>query len=71
MTERKFLEFLIELMDTDSNLQFETKLADVEEWDSLSYVAFLASIAKFVERRIEPEKVKSAVTVRDLYNLIN
>lgn len=69
MSEKNFIDFLIDLMDTDTELTMETRLADIEEWDSLSYVAFLASMSKMVDRRIEPKEVKSAETVKDLYGL--
>ena len=69
MSEKNFIDFLIDLMDTDTELTMETRLADIEEWDSLSYVAFLASMSKMVDRRIEPKEVKLAETVKDLYGL--
>lgn len=70
MSEKKFIDFMIELMDTDTELTMETRLADIEEWDSLSYVTFLASMSKMIDRRIEPKEVKSAETVKDLYDLM-
>ncbi len=70
MGKKEFIDFLVELMDTEDDLTLETKLEDVEEWDSLSYVAFLAAAAKFVSGRIEPQEVKQAKTVNDLYKLL-
>ncbi len=70
MDEKKFIDLLVDLMDTDTELTMETKLDDVEEWDSLSYVAFMAMASKFVSRRLEPKDVKAAQTVNDLYDLL-
>ena len=40
MTAEEFIKRLADLMDTDAELKLSTKLADVEEWDSLSMVSF-------------------------------
>jgi len=57
-------------MDTELDLAMDTKLDDIEEWDSLSYVAFLAMASKHVNRRIDPKEVKATIIVRDLYELV-
>lgn len=69
MSENKFIEELVELMDTEEELTMDSVLSDIDEWDSLSYVAFLAMAAANSEKRIAPQAVKSAVLVRDLYEL--
>ena len=69
MSENKFIEELVELMDTEEELTMDSVLSDIDEWDSLSYVAFLAMAAANSEKRIAPQDVKSAVLVRDLYEL--
>lgn len=70
MNEQEFLERLSELMDTEEVINMESSLSDIEEWDSLSYVSFLAMCTKFLKRRIEPQRVKEAKTVKDLYGII-
>lgn len=70
MTENKFIEELIELMDTEEELTMDSVLADIDEWDSLSYVAFLAMASTKTDKKVTPADVKAAVVVRDLYNLV-
>ena len=46
MNENVFIEKMVDLMDTEDDIQMDTALEDIEEWDSLSYVSFLAWCAK-------------------------
>ncbi len=69
MEEQKFIDKMIEIMDTEYPLEMDTNLADVEEWDSLSYVTFL-TMCKGMQKKVVPDAILSAVTVRDLYRLL-
>ena len=71
MTEQAFIEKLVDLMDTEEELQMDSILAEIEEWDSLSYVSFLAMCSKVAKTHVEPDEVRNAQTVEDLYRLIN
>ena len=66
----EFLTTLKDMMDTETDLTLETKLSDVEEWDSLSLVTFLSYCNAKLNRPVEPEELKSAQTVNDLYKLL-
>ena len=70
MDEEKFLVQLAELMDTEEELSMEKQLEDIEEWDSLSYVAFMAFAHNAFKRDIERQAVRQAVNVGDLYKLV-
>lgn len=70
MNENEFVEKMVELMDTEAELTMDTELAEVEEWDSLSYVAFLAMARANSDRKVKPIDVRNAKTVRDLYNIM-
>lgn len=70
MQEKDFLEKMAEIMDTEEELSMDAKLKDIEEWDSLSYVAFLAFSATVAKEKIWPADVKAAETIRDLYKLL-
>ena len=69
MTAEKFIEKLIELMDTDVRLTLSTKLADVEDWDSLSMVSFFSFCNTAGARKVSADEIKSAQTVEDLFKL--
>ena len=42
MTAEEFVKKLANVMDTEADLNLSTKLADVEDWDSLSMVSFFS-----------------------------
>ena len=71
MTAEEFIKRLTELMDTETQLELSTKLADVEEWDSLSMVSFYSFCDSKLNRRLLPEQIKSAQTIEDLFKLAN
>ena len=68
MTSENFITKLAELMDTDAALELSTKLADIEDWDSLSMVSFF-SFCNTQGRRVTADEIKSAQTVEDLFKL--
>jgi len=69
MTADEFIKRLTELMDTDVVLELSTRLADVEDWDSLSMVSFFSFCNSTLNRRLDPEQIKGALTVEDLFKL--
>ena len=69
MTAEKFIAKLTELMDTEAALDLSTKLADVDDWDSLSMVSFF-SFCNTTGNKVSPEQIKAAQTVGDLFKLV-
>lgn len=70
MTEQDFLEELQDILNTENDLAMNTELSTLDEWDSLSYVSFLAAMSEHVSHRIEPKAVRDAKTISDLYSLL-
>lgn len=70
MDEKEFIYKMTEIMDTEDSLTMDTKLEDVEEWDSLSYVTFL-TMCKSMHKKVLPDDIITARTLRDLYRLIS
>ena len=70
MEKKAFLHNLAELMDTEQELTMATVLETVEEWDSLSYIAYMAFCVQNTGRKVSPSQVKTAKTVEDLYMLM-
>ena len=69
--EKKFLDELTDLMDTEEALSLDTILAEVEEWDSLSHVSFMSYVVRYANNtKITPMDIRNAKTVRDLYNFV-
>ncbi len=71
MNEKEFIKKMIDLMDTEDEITMDSQLNDIEEWDSLSYVAFLAMCATVSDKKVAPADVKNAQTIKDLYVLLN
>lgn len=70
MKADEFITKIADIMDTDAQLTLETKLSDVEEWDSLSAVSFYAFCDSKLGKKIDAEALKAAQTVNDLYKLV-
>lgn len=71
MSAEEFIKDLTDIMDTETELTLETELSEVEEWDSLSLVSFLSFCNARLKRPILPEEIKSAQTVKDLFEIVS
>ena len=69
MTQEEFLKNLVELMDTEAQLNLSTRLDDLEDWDSLSMVSFFSFCNTTATRKVSPDEIKAAQTVKDLFKL--
>lgn len=71
MTNDKKLELIAEILDVDvENLTPETKLSDLEEWDSIALISFMAMIDDEFDKVIKGSVVKEQKTVADLMALM-
>ena len=70
MSKEEFLEQMLDILNREEEVSLEDKLEDIEEWDSLGYVAFLAMAAEYTDKTIKASEVRGAQTVGDLYNLV-
>ena len=70
MTEKEFIEKLADILDCEEELKLDTDLTDVEEWDSLGVLTFLAEMNKYTSFQIKAGDVKKSKTVADLFALI-
>ncbi|MEG1160071.1 MAG: phosphopantetheine-binding protein [Acidaminococcaceae bacterium] len=70
MNEEEFLEKMADLLDCEETVKMNTDLLDIEEWDSLSFIGFLAMAQTLYNKKIRPSEVRNANTIADLYNLI-
>ncbi len=71
MEVEEFLENLAEIMETEDKLTLETLLDDIPEWDSVSMISFFSFCStKVPNSKILPNQIKSAKTVKDLYEII-
>ena len=70
MTEKDFLAKMTELLDVEKELTLDSALCAIEEWDSLSFVSFLAMASSLCDKVIEPKHVLGAITIGDLFKLL-
>lgn len=71
MTEQEFIEKMQEdVLDTDADIALDMALSDVEEWDSLSFVSFIAMAKESGFTNVNREVVNEAKTVKDLFELV-
>lgn len=71
MSAEEFIKNLTDIMDTETELTLDTQLSEVEEWDSLSLVSFLSFCNARLKRPILPDEIKSAQTVKDLFEIVS
>ena len=70
--EQDFWDFFAEVLEVDhtESLTFATKITDIEEWDSLVLLSFMALASQRFSVQLDGTNIKDATTVEDLFNLI-
>lgn len=71
MTDAKKIELLEEMMDLDAGtLTPETQLSEIEEWDSIALISFIALVDDEFDKVIKGSTIKAQKTVADLMSLM-
>ncbi len=61
------LSLIAEALDIEpGTLKPETRLEDLQEWDSLGMVSLIAMFDKHFSVRLQPEEIRALVTVEDI-----
>ena len=73
MEFKEFVEnFANQFDDTDvSELSGETKFKELDEWSSLIALSVIAMIDEEYDVTINGDDMRSATTVKDLFNIVN
>lgn len=66
----QFVEKMVDLLDCEEEITVDTVLEDLDEWDSLSLVGFLAMANAVYGKKVVAADVRAAQTVKDLYELV-
>ena len=66
----QFIEKMVDVLDCEEEITMDTVLGDLEEWDSLSFVSFMAMANAAYGKKVMPADVRAAETISDLYNLV-
>ena len=70
VSKEQFLVDLKELLKSKEEINMETDLLDIDDWDSFSAISFLAMIEEKYGVKAEPFNVAEAIFVEDLYNIV-
>ncbi len=65
-----FLNDIKAMLGTDEEFDLDTDLLDVEAWDSLSAMGFIAMVEEKYGVKLEPFSIAEAVLFEDLYNIV-
>ena len=70
--QAKFTELFESLLElTPGSLTPETHLADIEQWDSMAFVAFLVMADEQFGVPPPPAKVRACSTVSELFEVVS
>lgn len=66
----QFIEKMVDILDSEEEITMDTVLEDLDEWDSLSLVSFMAMANAAYGKKVAAADVKMAKTLADLYDLV-
>ena len=70
-TQQDFLKKMQEdILDVEDEIAMDDVLADIEEWDSLSFVSFIAMVKVATGKKLNRSVVADAKTIGDLYDFV-
>lgn len=70
INEKQFLEDMRFMLKTECELEMDTDLMDIDNWDSFSMMSFIALAEEKYGAKFEPFAIAGAVLVEDLYNVV-
>lgn len=72
MEIKDFIEKFAELVDVENieELTPDTKFRELDEWSSLAGLTIVSMYDSEFDKEVEPEDIKKAQTIQDLYNLL-
>ena len=69
MNEKDFMTKIKAILDNET-VTMDSVLADLDEWDSLSIVSFVAFANSSCGKKIPPAVIRECRTIRDLFGLL-
>lgn len=70
MDTKEKLQLLKETMDTERELASETELAEIDEWDSMTGLAFIVVLDETFGKTVPGRQLRECKTVQDLLDLM-
>ncbi len=69
MEKEKFIEELVEILQTEVEINLDTKLDEIPEWDSLGIMSTLAFLENKMGVKCDMTSLAAQKTVNDLYEM--
>ena len=71
MTQEAKITLLAEILDCEADdITPDTVLADIEEWDSVAILSFIAMMDEKFEKSVMGSEIRQLVTVADAFNIM-
>lgn len=61
---------MADILDVEDEITLDTNLSELDEWDSLSIVSYVAMANAACGKKVDVKSVREAVTIQDLYDLL-
>jgi acyl carrier protein len=72
VTKKELIEMLEEIVEAEPNtLTGEERLEDLQSWDSLAVVNFIAVVDENFGLTLEPKKIMESETINQLISLLD
>lgn len=71
VNKKQFLEDIKKMLKSEDELEMDTDLMDMENWDSFSMMLFIAMAEERYGAKFDPFAIASAVIIEDLYTVVN
>lgn len=71
MTEKEKLELMADVLDMDVvNISPSMKLSDIDAWDSVAALAFIAMMDEKFKKTMKGSELKTFETIQDALNVM-
>lgn len=71
MDKQKKLELIAEILDLEpDDITEQTTLSDLEEWDSVAVLSFIAMMDEEFDKEIKGAEIRKFVTVQDALDVM-
>lgn len=68
--QQQFLNEMEEILNAEEPISLDSKLEDIDEWDSIATVAFFALARTTYGKKVNRQAVIVAKTIGDLFEMI-
>ncbi len=70
MTLKNFIEEIKESLETEIELELNTDLRQLDEYDSMGVMTIIALVDEHFDMKLSSDQLKSITTIQSLINLI-